>query len=262
MSYKPGEMLKVTITESTPHPGWYRVILAKNSRSELPPDPTVTPGNTACGTVTGNKITGLVPQDPPVFPVLADGALFHTAAFTGPQSFMVKLPTDVTCTNCILEVEEFMSDHGLNGAAGCFYHHCAAITIAGTPVIDAGATSDASDAGPGGSSGTAGTTGTAGITGTAGTTGTAGVTGTAGTTGTAGITGTAGMTGGGAAGTTGAAGTNGGAGTTGGTAGSTGTPRQSSGGCTVSATPSSRSATWIGLVLVGICVALKRRRIR
>ena len=60
-------------------------------------------------------------------------------AFSGPQSFTFKLPTNMTCTgNCVLQVAEFMSDHGLNNPGGCFYHHCANITIQASGGTDAG----------------------------------------------------------------------------------------------------------------------------
>ena len=37
---------------------------------------------------------------------------------------------------------EFMSDHPLNNPGGCFYHHCADISISGGP-SDGGSASDA-----------------------------------------------------------------------------------------------------------------------
>ncbi|MDB4976024.1 MAG: hypothetical protein JWN48_4365 [Myxococcaceae bacterium] len=138
-TYKPGDTVTITINETIPHPGHYRVALAQ-SPAELPPEPKVTPGALACGTAPI--------MDPPVFPVLADGALVHTSALSGPQTFTVKLPSDYTCSHCTLQVIEFMSDHGLNNPGGCYYHHCAVIDIAGPT---SGAASDgglhASDAG-------------------------------------------------------------------------------------------------------------------
>src|SRR5262249_954185 len=70
------------------------------------------------------------------YPVLADGMLPHTDPFTGPQSFQVTLPADVTCAGCTLQVLEFMqADVGASG--NCFYHHCANISI-GAGAADAG----------------------------------------------------------------------------------------------------------------------------
>lgn len=133
-SYQPGQTIAVTIDEKIFHPGHYRIALAVNNRSELPPEPTVTPGTgTPCGTV---------PVESPVtFPVLADGVFDHTAPFSSPQTVMVTLPTSVTCSHCTLQVLEFMSQHPLNNPGGCFYHHCADIAI-GMPASDGGGPSN------------------------------------------------------------------------------------------------------------------------
>jgi MYXO-CTERM domain-containing protein len=120
-AFQPGQTITVTINETITHPGHYRVALSSTGQSGLPADPPVTAGATPCGTT--------VIQSPPVFPVLADGMLVHTGAFSGPQSFQVTLPGDVTCPSCTLQVIQFMSDHGLNNPGGCFYHHCATISI-------------------------------------------------------------------------------------------------------------------------------------
>jgi MYXO-CTERM domain-containing protein len=67
--------------------------------------------------------------------------LEHTSAFSGPQSFTVTLPSNVSCPGgagdgsiCTLQVIEYMSNHG----APCFYHHCADITIGASGGGDAG----------------------------------------------------------------------------------------------------------------------------
>ena len=116
--FAPGETITITLDEPIFHPGHYRVALAVADRSELPPEPPVTPGDTDCGSAPI--------MDPPVFPVLVDGALVHTEPFTTSQTIQVTLPSDVTCTHCTLQVLEFMTDH----PAPCFYHHCADISIA------------------------------------------------------------------------------------------------------------------------------------
>jgi MYXO-CTERM domain-containing protein len=140
-AYAPGDMVTVTINETVPHPGHYRVALSTTGPSGLPADPAVTP-------TAGDECGSTVVQSPPVFPILADGMLEHTSAFSAPQSFSFRLPTDMTCTsNCVLQVIEYMSSHG----APCFYHHCANITIqaggggdAGTGGNDAGSSGDSS----------------------------------------------------------------------------------------------------------------------
>lgn len=125
-AYQPGDKVTITINETVFHPGHYRIALATTNRSQLPPEPQVTPGGgSACGSVPV--------ASPPVFPVLADGVFTHTAPFGGAQTIQVTLP-NITCTKCTLQVLEFMSNHG----APCFYHHCADISI-GAPVPDGGA---------------------------------------------------------------------------------------------------------------------------
>jgi len=116
-AFMSGQTITVTINETIFHPGHYRIALSVNDRSELPAEPPVTVGATACGSVPI--------QNPPVFPVLADGVFQHTQAFNGPQSIQLKLPDNVTCTKCTLQVLEFMSSH----AAPCFYHHCADLSL-------------------------------------------------------------------------------------------------------------------------------------
>jgi MYXO-CTERM domain-containing protein len=122
-AFGEGDTITITIDEKIFHPGHYRIALAVNDPSELPAEPLVTPAATPCGSV---EI-----MNPPVYPVLADGVFPHTAAFSGPQTTTVKLPPGVTCTKCTLQVIEFMSNHGLNVPGGCFYHHCANISISG-----------------------------------------------------------------------------------------------------------------------------------
>jgi hypothetical protein len=127
-AYQVGDTVTITIDEVVFHPGHYRIALAVDDRSELPAEPLVEAGATPCGSVPI--------MNPPVFPVLADDVFDHTAAFTSPQTTTIKLPSNVTCTKCTLQIIEFMSDHGLNVPGGCFYHHCADIAIgtdAGTP---------------------------------------------------------------------------------------------------------------------------------
>jgi len=122
-AFQGGDTLTVTIDETVFHPGHYRIALAINDPSELPEEPPVTPADTPCGSAPI--------MDPPVFPVLADGVFVHTEAFGEPQSIDITLPNDVSCTNCTLQVIQFMSEHGLNNPGGCFYHHCATISIEG-----------------------------------------------------------------------------------------------------------------------------------
>jgi MYXO-CTERM domain-containing protein len=138
------------VDETVFHPGHYRIALAQNSAAQLPPNPAVTVGASQCGSVPI--------QNPPQYPILADGVLAHTAAFGAPQTITVKLPNNITCSKCTLQIVEFMSSH----PAPCFYHHCAEIAIsvagdAGAPPSDAGVvTVDSGVEGGGGPSSDAG----------------------------------------------------------------------------------------------------------
>lgn len=196
-AFRPGDTVTIQLEETVYHPGHYRVALAVNSPNELPAEPPVTAGSSACGSVPI--------QQTPVFPVLADGMLVHTTPFTGQQSFQVKLPTNVTCTACTLQIIEFMSSHG----APCFYHHCAKISIQDGATDGGAGTSDAARDSSGGAGGALDSGATGGRAGASG-----------GGAGTSPTGGSGGATGGGAG--SGASGGVGGAGTTGGSAGSGG----------------------------------------
>ena len=164
-TYQEGDTITVTIDEKVFHPGHYRIALSTTGPSGLPEEPVVTAGSsTPCGTVPI--------QDPPVFPVLADGVFVHDAPFTQPQTIQIQLPPNVTCDNCTLQVIQFMSNHALNNPGGCFYHHCADISISKAT----GSGGVAGAAGSGGSAGTVGTGGssTGGAAGSGGTTGAGG----------------------------------------------------------------------------------------
>jgi hypothetical protein len=137
----PGDTVTISITEAIFHPGHYRVALGLTGPQDLPAEPAITPKTTCVDAAI---------EATPSFPVLADGQLLHTSPFDGGQAFQVKLPANVTCAKCTLQVIEFMSAHPLNVPGGCFYHHCADISIlpddggaphdAGSP--DAGAPAD------------------------------------------------------------------------------------------------------------------------
>jgi uncharacterized protein (TIGR03382 family) len=135
--YKVGEPVTITIQETTYHPGHYRVSLAPDQNG-LPDDPggdVVAGGGMACGSLA---IAGS-----PTMPLIADGLFVHTKAFSGPQTAQVMLPAGMTCDHCVLQIVEFMGNHG----APCFYHHCANIKIS-VNGADAGPPGD-DDAGTG-----------------------------------------------------------------------------------------------------------------
>jgi len=159
-SFTPGADGTTTITITTNevvfHPGHYRIAIASDMNS-LPADPAVTAGSSACGSAAIETVAaGTVSSDG----VLADDVLDHTTAFSSPQSYTFKVPGSVHCSpQCVLQVVEFMSDHPLNPQGGCFYHHCANISIASSQADDGG--TEGSDAGRGTSGSSSGTSGSA-----------------------------------------------------------------------------------------------------
>jgi hypothetical protein len=129
-----GQMLHIKVQETVFHPGHYRVALAVNSRTELPPDPKVTTTDSA----RGPQSVSAEIQNPPTIPVLADGLFVHTARSTTPFETDIHLP-NINCEKCTLQIIEFMAQHGLNREGDYSYHHCADIRITADPAkpIDA-----------------------------------------------------------------------------------------------------------------------------
>src|SRR5205085_11766100 len=77
-----GGTLHIRIREMAFHPGFYRVALAVNSRSELPPDPEAMSESEANG--RSRSVSGAI-HYPPSPPVLADGLFMHVAPFETEQ---------------------------------------------------------------------------------------------------------------------------------------------------------------------------------
>jgi hypothetical protein len=123
-----GQKLHIKLQETVFHPGHYRVALAVNSRSELPPDPEVTTKEGA----RGPQSVSAVIQNPPKIPVLADGLFVHTAKMADPFETDIDIP-NITCAKCTLQIIEFMAEHGLNREGDFSYHHCADIQITANP---------------------------------------------------------------------------------------------------------------------------------
>ncbi|HSZ81004.1 MAG TPA: SCE4755 family polysaccharide monooxygenase-like protein [Polyangia bacterium] len=258
-----GHTLHLDVKETTFHPGHYRIALA-GSRAGLPADPNVydknmtlldpTKGNTTSDTATI--------ENPAVFPVLADDVWDHTTPPTKDWTLDLPIP-NMNCADCVLQLEQFMSQHPSNiGIGGFFYHHCADLKITAdpsmpifTPGVDGGAP-DAATSGSAGATGAAGASGSAGAGGEGGSTST----GSAGSE-PAGSGGGAGATSTGASGATGTAGEPAGnAGASGGsTAGSGGaTTKSSGGGCSVAA--QEMTGTAIPLAILGLGLFATRRR--
>ena len=122
-----GQKLHVKVQETIYHPGHYRVALAVNSPTELPPDPETTTREGERGPLSVSAVIQTAPQ----IPVLADGLFPHATKPAGPMPAFetdVVLP-NINCKQCTLQVIQFMAEHGFNNPGGYSYHHCAAIQI-------------------------------------------------------------------------------------------------------------------------------------
>jgi MYXO-CTERM domain-containing protein len=113
-NYEPGGVLTLKLAETISHPGHYRVAIAQNEAS-LPAPPTVTGANCAMAAI----------EMTPTLPLLADGLFPNITPADGVQTAQIQLPAGYTCTNCVVQVIEFMSNH----AEPCFYYHCANVNI-------------------------------------------------------------------------------------------------------------------------------------
>jgi hypothetical protein len=131
---KGGQKLKVKVNETVYHPGHYRIALAVNSRSELPPDPDVVTRDSE----KGPRSVSASIQNPTKPPVLVDGLWAHTARTTEPFETEIELP-NINCKKCTLQVIQFMAEHGKNPDGDYSYHHCADLQITADPAkaIDA-----------------------------------------------------------------------------------------------------------------------------
>jgi len=126
-----GQKLHVKVQETVYHPGHYRIALAVNSPTELPPDPEVTTTDSE----RGPRSVSAVIQNPPRIPVLADGLFVHSTRPTGtPEPFEtdVVLP-NINCKKCTLQIVQFMAEHAYNNPGGYTYHHCANLQITADP---------------------------------------------------------------------------------------------------------------------------------
>lgn len=119
-----GQKLHVKLQETVFHPGHYRIALAVNSRTELPGDPVVVTRDTD----KGPRSVSAKIDDAPKPPVLLDGLWQHTAKTTEPFETDVEIP-NINCPSCILQIVEFMAEHGYNTDGGYTYHHCSVLKV-------------------------------------------------------------------------------------------------------------------------------------
>jgi hypothetical protein len=134
-----GSSLPLKIQETIFHSGHYRVALAVNSRTELPPDPYAAEKWTEKGLYS---VWGQI-QSPPQIPILADGLFQHYPKPGEGSSQRLKTPMapwetqieipNINCAKCTLQVIQFMADHVYNQPGGYAYHHCADLQITADP---------------------------------------------------------------------------------------------------------------------------------
>lgn len=130
---KGGSTLHIKTQETVFHPGHYRIALAPTA-AQLPADPAVTTRDSERGPWSVSAVI----QNPAVPPVLADGLFAHTERPTTPWETDVTIP-NINCPNCMLQVIQFMAEHGRNADGDFSYHHCAALNVTADPAkpIDA-----------------------------------------------------------------------------------------------------------------------------
>ena len=126
-----GQKLHIKVQETVYHPGHYRVALAVNSHTELPPDPQASTSDSERGPMSVSAVI----QNPPKMPVLADGLFVHSTRPSGPMEPFetdVLLP-NINCKMCTLQIVQFMAEHAFNNPGGYTYHHCANVQITADP---------------------------------------------------------------------------------------------------------------------------------
>lgn len=126
---KGGTMLHIKLQETVYHPGHYRIALAVNSREELPADPQAVTRESEKGpwSVSAPIVSAIAP------PLLADGLWPHMAKMANPVVETDVMLPNINCTKCILQITQFMAEHGYNKDGGYYYHHCADMKITADP---------------------------------------------------------------------------------------------------------------------------------
>ncbi|MBC2666236.1 hypothetical protein H7F51_11975 [Novosphingobium flavum] len=130
---KGGQPLHFKLTETVFHPGHYRVSLAR-APEKLPADPTTTTRPGTRGPISTS--TMIAPQVLP--PLLADGLFMHMIKPAAPQTWEIDLRIpNVDCANCVIQVVQWMGEHGFNPDGEFSYHHCAVVNIKRDPKLPA-----------------------------------------------------------------------------------------------------------------------------
>jgi hypothetical protein len=125
-----GELMHLKVQETIYHPGFYRVALAVNDLKELPKDPEPVTRDGPRGPISVSAKYDLKAKAP----ILSDGLFVHNTkvdagAFSEAE---IKIP-NINCKGCVIQVVQFMAEHGLNTPGDFTYHHCAVVNITATP---------------------------------------------------------------------------------------------------------------------------------
>ena len=125
-----GSMLPLKILETIYHPGHYRVALAVNSPTELPPDPVTKTRPSHRGEWDRPWSVAAMIEVPAQPPLLADGLFIHHTREETPIEFEteIRIP-NINCDKCTMQVIQWMAEHAYNNPGGYSYHHCAHLQI-------------------------------------------------------------------------------------------------------------------------------------
>ena len=127
-----GSMLHLKLREAVFHPGHYRVALAR-TEARLPADPETVTRDGPQGPISVSARIDLNPTAP----VLADGLFPHTERPAQGTFWETDLRVpNVDCENCVVQVIQWMAEHGYNTDGGYTYHHCATVNISRDPNLE------------------------------------------------------------------------------------------------------------------------------
>ena len=124
-----GSTLHLKLREAVYHPGHYRVALARTP-AQLPADPETLTREGPNGPIS---VSAAIAADPAP-PVLADGLFPHTAPPVRGTFWEADLRVpNVDCKDCVVQVIQWMGEHGYNPDGGYTYHHCATVSVTRNP---------------------------------------------------------------------------------------------------------------------------------
>jgi len=127
-----GGTLHLKLRETVFHPGYYRVALAR-TEADLPADPETVTRDSPRGPISVSANMAFNPAPP----VLADGLFRHTER-SAPDTYFeadLKVP-NIDCTDCVVQVIQWMAEHGYNPDGAYSYHHCARVNITRNPDLE------------------------------------------------------------------------------------------------------------------------------